>query len=161
MARSDSLAPIALCHQTPSTTRAMPARSPSPYGGGLRRDPHRHRLITLHEAGIDALGLARQFDLREALQDLLPDHPQLHLGQAVADAAVDAEAEGEVLAGPGAVDDVRVGGVDLVLLAVAPDGPHDHLFPRPYLLSPGIEVFPRPGPHMRPRGLPAGGLRHH
>jgi hypothetical protein len=42
----------------------------------------------------------RHLDHREALEDLFPDDPQLHLGQAVADAAVDAEAERQVLARP-------------------------------------------------------------
>src|SRR5258708_3049228 len=62
--------------------------------------PRRHRLVALDEIGAHAPGLAHHFDAREAPEDFLPHHPQLHLGEALAHAAVDAEAEGNVLARP-------------------------------------------------------------
>ena len=43
---------------------------------------HRQGLVALHEARIDALGLAHHLDAVEALQDLLPDDPKLQLGDA-------------------------------------------------------------------------------
>ena len=57
-------------------------------------------LVALHEDGIGALGLFEQPDLGEALEDLFPDDGELQLGQAVADAAVDAEAERQMVADP-------------------------------------------------------------
>ena len=76
------------------------------------------------------IGSPATLDLGEALQDLFPDDAQLQLGQAVADAAVDAEAEREVLARPLAVDDVGVRVVDHLVVAVARDVPHDDLVAR-------------------------------
>ena len=92
-----------------------------------RRDHHRHRGEAVHEVRLRARRLAHHLDHREALQDLLPQDLQLQLGQAVADAAVDAEAEGQVLARPRAVDDEGVGLLDRCLVAVARDVPHHHL----------------------------------
>src|SRR5437868_4854762 len=123
-------------------TRAAPRRTSPPNGNGatmtcaaaekarnasLGRDQDRQFLDALHEAGADALRLADDLDHREPLQNLLPDHPQLHLGQAVADAAVDSEAERQVLAGAFAVDDECVRVLDRLLVAVARDVPHDDL----------------------------------
>src|SRR5689334_20759980 len=59
------------------------------------RNPYRQRLVALDEARIDPLGLADHLDAVEALQHLLPDDLELQLGEAHADAAVDAEAEGK------------------------------------------------------------------
>ncbi len=59
---------------------------------------------------------------------------ELLFGEAVADAAMDAGAEGKVLARLDAVDDQFIGSFDLVLVAVAGDAPHHHLVA---LLDPG------------------------
>ena len=66
----------------------------------------------VHEVRQGPLRLAHHLDAREALQDLLPQDPQLQLGQPVAHAAVDAEAERQVLARPGAVDDEASASLD-------------------------------------------------
>ena len=78
--------------------------------GNSTRDPHRQGLVALDEARIHPLRLADHLNIVEPLQDFLPDDLQLQFGQPDPDAAVDAEAEGQVLARPGAVDDeiVRV-----------------------------------------------------
>jgi chaperonin cofactor prefoldin len=60
-------------------------------------DLHLHRAVALDEGGVDAAGFLQHLDLETALEDFLPDDAQLHFGQAVADAAVDAEAEIEQL----------------------------------------------------------------
>jgi hypothetical protein len=73
----------------------------------------------MHEVRLGARRLAHELDAREAFQDLLPQHLQLPLGQAVADAAVDAEAEAHVLARPRTVDDECVGPLDDLGVAVA------------------------------------------
>src|SRR5580698_6761775 len=88
----------------PMNSQSTPLKeATSAYGlpigrSGPRRDDHRQLLVAFDEAGRDADRLADDPDLREALEYLFPDHPQLQLGQAVADAAVDAEAERDVLA---------------------------------------------------------------
>jgi hypothetical protein len=61
--------------------------------------------IALDEVRAQPARRLHHLDAFEALQDLLPHHLQLHLGQPVADAAVDAEAEGHVLARPFAPDE--------------------------------------------------------
>src|SRR5947209_4607749 len=92
---------------------------------GVPGDHHRHMEVALDEAGKGSLRLGHDLDLVPALEDLLPDDLELHLGEAIADAAVDAEAEGEVLAGAFAIDDQVVGPQrDLHFVAVARDVPH-------------------------------------
>src|SRR3954453_15785243 len=90
----------------------------------LPRNPHRQRLIPLDEARIDPLGLADHLDAVEALQHLFPDDLELELGEAHADAAGDAEAEGGAAARPRAVNDELVRPLEHLLVAVAPDVPH-------------------------------------
>ena len=75
----------------------------------------------MHEGREDALRLADHLDPLEAPQDLLPQDLQLQLRQAVADAAMDAEAEGEMLARPLAVDDEALRLLDRLRVAVAGD----------------------------------------
>src|SRR5579859_4603029 len=74
-----------------------------------------HLLVALDEDRVAAAGLLQEADLGEALHDLFPDDGQLQLGQAVADAAVDAVAERQVLARPGPVDEIGVGVRDRLL----------------------------------------------
>src|SRR5262249_60291061 len=78
------------------------------------------------EGGVDPLRLADHLDLLEAFEHLLPDDTKLQLGKTHADAAVDAEAEGEVRARAGAVDQEFLGPLDRFLVAVARDVPHHH-----------------------------------
>src|SRR5581483_9307169 len=93
---------------------------------GLAGYAHRQGLVPLDEAGIDPLGFTDHLDPVEALEHLLPDDPELQLGEPHADAAVDAEAEREVRARPRPIDDELVGTVDHFLVAVAGDVPHHH-----------------------------------
>src|SRR5882757_6198673 len=76
--------------------------------GNSARNPHRQVLDPPHKARIAPLRLADHFDAVEALQHFLPDDLELQLGEPHADAAVDAEAERQMGAGPRAVDDELV-----------------------------------------------------
>ena len=107
-----------------------------------------------------ALRLANHLDHRKPLEDLFPDDGQLHLGHAVADAAVDAEAERHVLAGPLAVDDEFVGALDLVLVAVAGDVPHHHLVALLDLTAGKLDIVARGAAHVQHRRVVADGLGH-
>src|SRR5215203_3519011 len=81
----------------PHPTLSLSA-SPGERSSGPPRDHHGQALVALHEHRMGANRFAGQADLREALQDLFPDDAQLQLGQAIADAAMDAEAEREMVA---------------------------------------------------------------
>ncbi len=99
------------------------------------RDDNLHRLISLDEGRGHAPGLFHDLDLRKPRQEFFPEYAQLQFGQAVADAAVDAEAEGQVLAGPLAVDDVGVRVLDHLIVPVAGRVPHDDLVALPDRLA--------------------------
>src|SRR5581483_7855357 len=94
---------------------------------GSARNAYWQVLVALDEVRAQPPRLAGNLDHRIALQDLLPDHPQLHLRQALAEAAVDPEAEGGVLARPRPVDDELARPLDGALVAVARDVPHGDL----------------------------------
>src|SRR5205823_12666407 len=79
------------------------------------------------EVGIDALRRSHDLDDRITLHDLFPQNAQLQLREAIADAAMDAEAEGQMLPRPCAIDDEVVRVLDRVWIAVARDVPHDDL----------------------------------
>src|SRR5471030_3208957 len=135
-------------------TSLMPALYASPpERSGPRRDDHLHALEAVHERRVAAHRLADHLDHREALEDLLPDDGQLHLGHAVADTAVDAEAERHVLARPIAVDDVGVGVLDLALVAVAGDVPHHHPLAGLDGLAAQLDIARRHPAHVRQRRL--------
>src|SRR5262245_11253386 len=91
------------------------------------RYPHKQFLVALHEARIDALRLVHHFDPREALHDLFPDNAELKLGKPVADATMDAEAEGKMPPHIRPLDPKVVRPLDHLFVAVARDVPHDHL----------------------------------
>src|SRR5471032_1547084 len=74
-----------------------------------RWNAHRQGFVALHEARIDSPGLADHLDIVEPFQHLLPHDLQLQLGEPHADAAVNAEAERQMGARAGAVDDEFVG----------------------------------------------------
>src|SRR5437764_1442214 len=96
----------------------------------------------------------------ESLEDLFPDNLELEFGKPQADAAVNAEAEGEMRARTRAVDDEIVGLFDRVLVTVARDVPHHDLVTFLDPLAPELEVDERGAAHMRQRRLPADHLRH-
>ena len=76
------------------------------------------RTGSANEVGVDPLRLVHHLDHWKALQDLLPKDRQLHLGEAVTNAPMDTEAEGEMLPRPRAVDDELVRPLDRLLVAV-------------------------------------------
>ena len=63
-----------------------------------------HRCEAVDEVRESPFRLTRYFDLFKAFDDFFPDDLQLQLGQPVADAAMNAEAEGQMLARILAVD---------------------------------------------------------
>ena len=99
----------------------------------------------MHEVRLRAHRLADHVDAREALEDLFPQHLELQLREAVAHAAVDAEAEAHVLARPRAIDDEAAGVLDRLLVAVARDVPHDDLVALADLLAAELDVGGRGG----------------
>src|SRR5258708_14619438 len=116
-------------------------------------DEHRKRLIALHEAGEHPLRFGEHFEIEISFEDFFPDDLELHFGQAIADAAMDAEAERQMAARILAVDDelVRVG--NGVLVAVARDVPHHDLFALLDLLTLELDIGRRGAAHMGERGL--------
>src|SRR6267142_6220598 len=85
---------------------------------------HRQGFDAPHETGIHPLRLAHHLDLVETLQHLLLYDLQLQCGEPHADAAMNAEAERQMRAGPGAVNDEIVGILDAIFVAIARDVPH-------------------------------------
>jgi hypothetical protein len=116
--------------------------------------------VAPHERRAHAGGFVQHLDHREALEDLFPQDLQLHLGQAVAHAAVDAEAEAQVLARAGAVDDELVGVLDGGLVAVARQVPHRDLVALGDLLAAQLGVLRGGAAHVGQRRLPADDLGH-
>src|ERR1700716_4606818 len=73
---------------------------------------------------------------------------------------MNAEAEGDVGARAGPVDDELVGTVDYLIVAVTRDVPHHDLVALPELLAAELDVLERGPAHMRQWRLPADHLRH-
>src|SRR5579859_4661933 len=128
----------------------------TPSGG----DAHRQARVALDEVGVEPDRLADHLDHRVARQDLLPDHPQLHLGQALTQAPVNAEAEAGVVARAGAVDDELTRPLDGALVTVAGDVPHGDLLALADGLAAELDVFQGGAAHVGDRALPADDLRH-
>src|ERR1700722_15204449 len=164
----------------PGVTARMrnPAARPKPLAltasarlGGLRAlfkrkvcsrwNAHRQGLDAADEAGKNPLRLTYDLDPIEALEHLLPHDFQLQFGKPHADAAVDAEAERQMGAGPGAVDDEVVGILDHLFVAITRDVPHHDAVAFPDGLAAKLGIFKRCAPHMRQRRLPANDLRYH
>src|SRR3979411_312176 len=102
------------------------SKSGAPQSAG---DANGEGLVALDEARIYPLGLADHLNLGEPLQDSFPDYLQLKLGQSEPNAAMNAEAEGDVGTRPGPVNDEVVGTLDDLLVAVARDVTHQQLVP--------------------------------
>src|ERR1700748_3430641 len=83
--------------------------------------PHRQRADAADEIRIEPLHRPCNLETQIALQDLLPEDAELLLGEAVADAAMDAGAKGQMLPHLRPLDDELVGALDLVIVAVAGD----------------------------------------
>src|SRR6185312_16364016 len=89
--------------------RAGSPRSYEPELPALRAEDHRERADAAQEVGVVADRLADDLGPEVALQHLAPQDLELQLGEAVADAAVDAGAERQVLADLGPLDPQRIG----------------------------------------------------
>src|SRR5262247_1301759 len=83
----------------------------------LAGDSHWQRLDPAQEVRVGTLRRAHHLDGEIALEDLVPQHLELHLGQPVAHAAVDAGAEREMMPRPGTVDHEAFRIVDDLLVA--------------------------------------------
>ena len=103
----------------------------------------------MHEARIEPLLRTHDFHHPEARQDFLPENSELHLGQAIAHAAVDAEAEGQVVARIRAIDAERVRILDYLVVAVPRDVPHEHLIPFADRLAAEFHVLGCRATHVR------------
>src|SRR6202030_1014096 len=71
-------------------------------------NPHRKMAEPTHECRSNARRLAHDFNHLETTQNLFPENLQLQFGKSVADAAVDAEAKGQMLPRPLTVHDESV-----------------------------------------------------
>jgi len=85
----------------------------------------------------------------------------LQFGDSIAHAAVDAEAEREVLARPCPVDDEIFGPLDDFFIAVAGVVPHHQLFPLADGLATDLRVLERGAAHAHHRRLPANDFGNH
>src|ERR1700688_662 len=106
-------------------------------------DTHRQGLIAFDKTRIHPLGLAHHLNILEALEDFFPNDLQLQFGQSQSDAAVNAEAEGDVGARPGAVNNELVGTIDHLFVTVARDVPHHDLVVLFDLLAAELDVRER------------------
>jgi hypothetical protein len=113
-----------------------------------------------HEGRAHARRRAHHFDGLEALENFFPQDLQLHLRQAVAHAAVDAEAEGQMLARSRAVDDEVVRAFDRGFIAVARQVPHRDLVALLDRLAGQLGVLHAGAAHVGQRCLPADDLGH-
>src|SRR6266480_3668336 len=123
-------------------------------------NPDRQGLVAFDKARIHPLGLADHLNIIEPLEDFFPDYLQLQFGQPDPDATMNTEAEGEMGARPGSVDDELVGTIDHLFVTVARDIPHHDLVTFFELFAAELEVGKRGPAHMRQRRLPANHLRH-
>src|SRR6266487_2862794 len=117
----------------------------------LAGDPDRQGLVAFDKTRIHPLGFADHFNILETLENFFPDDLELQLGQPDSNAAMDAEAEGNVGTRPGAVDDEVVGAVDRLLVAVARNVPHHDLVALLDLSAAELDIFECGAAHMRQR----------
>src|SRR5882757_7522464 len=98
--------------RSPTSRRCRPRRRKS-----LGADDHRQRTDAADEVGVEPHRWTGDLKHEVALQDLLPQDFELHLGQPVADAAMDAGAERQMLARLGPADPEAFGLLDRRLVA--------------------------------------------
>src|ERR1700689_4251300 len=111
-------------HKSGAKARRLPKSRGDPIPSRASgRDPHRQFADPLDEGREHTLRLTDNLDSWQAIEDFLPQDLQLHFGQALADAAVNAEAERQMLARSRTIDDEPVGLFDRLLVAVARDVP--------------------------------------
>ena len=131
--------------------------------GGLARlgNAHPHLREAVDEGREDPLRLAQNLDRPASPQNVLPQKLQLHLCEVFSHAAVDAEAEGEVLTRAGTVDEETVGFLDCVFVAIAGDVPHGDLLALAYGFAADFRVLERGAAHVGDRRLVADDFRDH
>ena len=129
--------------------------------GALGGQADHHLAVAADEVRLDALGLGQDLDVVEAGEQLLPEDPQLELGEPAAHAAVGADAEGEVVAGVAPVDDEAVGLLEAALVAVGGGVPHHDLVALADELAVQDGVLRSDAAHVGQRGLPAQDLVDH
>src|SRR5438034_2664449 len=81
----------------------------------LIHNPYRQRADAADEIRIEPLRRAHDIEAKVAVQNFLPENPDLLLGEPVADAAVDTGTERKMLPRFGAIDNEFVRAFDLVL----------------------------------------------
>ena len=74
-----------------------------------------------------ALLRPNHLDMAEAIHNLLPQDAQLHLGQAIAHAAMNPKPKGNVMTGVGAIYDEVICLLNYRFVAITADVPHGHL----------------------------------
>src|SRR5882672_11733508 len=88
-----------------------------------RCNSHGQRTDAADEIGIEPLRRPHDLEAKVPLQNFLPENPQLLLGEAITDTAMDAGAKRQMLTRLRAIDDEFVWSLDLVLVAIAGDVP--------------------------------------
>jgi len=83
-------------------------------------DPHRQGADPADEIRIEPLRGTDNFETKIPLQNLFPENPQLSLGKPIADAAMNAGVERQVLLRLGPINDEFIGAVDLFYVAAQP-----------------------------------------
>src|SRR5579863_2166455 len=91
---------------------AMTVLTGRPSMRSVHRDANLHRRDAAQQIGVGARWRFQHLDHREALEHLFPQDGELELGEPVADTTMNAEAEGEMLAGARTVDQELVGALD-------------------------------------------------
>src|SRR6185437_8344718 len=127
----------------------------------LSRNAYRYLGDAEYKIGHQPFRFADHIDAREALEDLFPQDAQLHLGDAIAHAAMNAEAKRNMMAGPVAVDAEFIGPLDHLFVAIARDVPHDDAVALPDLVALELDIAERRAAHMGERRLVADDLRDH
>src|SRR5580693_3661741 len=146
---------------SPRTARsANPPSRPTRLSDRSGGEAYRQRFDRAQEVRVGVDRLVQYFDLQIAVQDFLPEDAQLKFGETVAEAAVNTEAEGEVLARAGAIGDQVIRVLDRLLVAVPRDVPDHDLVSLLDRLAADFRILERGAPHMDHRGLPADDLGH-
>src|ERR1700733_9297994 len=121
----------------------------------LAGNSYRQRLVAMDEIRVGPLRLIDDLDRLEALQDFLPHDPQLQFGEAQTEAAVNPEAEGDVVARVVPLDDEIIGVLEHVFVAVAREVPHNAFLALLDRFTGDLGVGQRRAAPMRERRLAA------
>src|SRR5665213_1224864 len=127
------------------------AQKPSfrPFGD----DPHRQRADTADEIRIEPPRGTNDLETQISLQNLLPENPQLLLSKPIADTAMNAGTERQMLPGLGPIDDKFIGALDFFFVAISGDIPHHHLVAPGDPAAGDLDVVASGPAHMQHRRL--------